>query len=169
MTEICSSLSVVFTNSPKIDDHLFAKAVRWAEQNPDDVVLWLRKKTLVKIPTVDVDWSSKVSALRRIRFMYNRKNLLQGCIDEAIKESMGTEVAAMICSMIPPGNGSQMGSLLAALAHFCNGNDGRAVLLIDLREYEKEEEEEVRDRMRRQTTNYRVGVVNNNKRKIPER
>ncbi|CAI2348240.1 unnamed protein product [Caenorhabditis sp. 36 PRJEB53466] len=145
MSELCDALSVVFTDSPKIEDHLFAKAIRWADQNPNDIVFWARRKALNRIPEIDVDWSSKVAALRRIRFGYNRRNLLLGCIDEAVKGSIDCDVAAIICSLSVPKNGSQMGSLLAALAHFCNSNDGRAVAVIDLRRENGEEEDDEED------------------------
>ncbi|PIC42466.1 hypothetical protein B9Z55_009537 [Caenorhabditis nigoni] len=148
MSEFCDSLSVVFTDSPKIEDHLFAKAIRWADQNPEDVVFWARKKALERIPDVDVDWSSKIRALRRIRFGYNRKNLVLGCINEAIKSSMDSDIAAIFCSLSIPKTCSEMGSLLAALASFCNGNDGRAVVVIDLKEdneIDEGEEEEAEE------------------------
>ncbi|EGT34837.1 hypothetical protein CAEBREN_04197 [Caenorhabditis brenneri] len=143
MSELCDSLSVVFTDSPRIEDHLFAKAIRWADQNPEDIIFWARRKALERIPDVDVDWSSKVRALRSIRFGYNKSNLLRGCIDEAIK--MESDIAAIICSIKLPKTCSQMGSLLASLAAFCHGNDGRAVVVIDLREEEEEKDDDKQD------------------------
>lgn len=76
----------------------------------------------------------KAGALRRIRFGYSSKKLLQGCIDIALKASIGSEVAAIFCSMSIPQDCPELGCLLAALANFCNVDDGRAVVVIDLRD-----------------------------------
>uniref|UniRef100_A0A1I7TMK1 Uncharacterized protein n=1 Tax=Caenorhabditis tropicalis TaxID=1561998 RepID=A0A1I7TMK1_9PELO len=105
-----------------------------------------------RIPEVEVDWSSKVRCLRRIRFGYCKKNIVNGCINEAINANLNPEIAAIICSLKIPKTCSQMGSLLASLASFCQGNDGRAVVVIDFRE---EEEVRIEDK----NIGYRLQIV----------
>ncbi|CAB3403488.1 unnamed protein product [Caenorhabditis bovis] len=123
-------VTVIFAESQKIEDHMFAKAIQWADECPDDEIYWIRDQALEKVPNVDVDLSGKMDALKRIKFMYNRTKASVVCTNMALDES--ADVAAILCSMPKSIRCDQFGICLASLAHFCNRNGGKAVAVVEL-------------------------------------
>ncbi|CAI5445901.1 unnamed protein product [Caenorhabditis angaria] len=122
-------LTVIYSEGHDLDSYIFQKAIRWAEQNMDDFVFWMRKQPMDKIPEIDIDWSQKIEALKRLKFLYNSKHLSAACMNTILSDI--EDVAAIIIQTDIYQKPPEFGTLLATLAHFCNQKNSKAVVCID--------------------------------------
>ncbi|CAD6190416.1 unnamed protein product [Caenorhabditis auriculariae] len=148
MVSLTDRLMVVFCET-EADDLLFQKALEWTEGCPDDVVFWVRRKPICKIPSIPTSWAAKIWVLKQLRFRYAENVALTAARIAGSEKSL-EDVAAIFVTV----DGDAVttvgfATLLALLAQFCVAAEARAVVAVNVfgpaKELEKRPEQAEED------------------------